>query len=96
MIGRATLAVAGAALVIGASMPGIRHASAAPATPPATPPAVAPRLTIARLQYEGGGDWYANPSSIPNLLKAIRQRTSFPAEQAEARITLGEIGRAHV
>ena len=48
----------------------------------------APRLAIARLQYDGGGDWYANPSSIPNLLKAIRQRTSFPAESAEARVTL--------
>ena len=34
----------------------------------------APRLTIARLQYDGGGDWYANPSSLPNLLEAIRER----------------------
>ena len=29
-------------------------------------------LTIGRLHYDGGGDWYANPSSHPNLLKAIR------------------------
>jgi hypothetical protein len=48
----------------------------------------APRLTIARLQYDGGGDWYANPSSIPNLLEAIRERTSLPVERAEARVTL--------
>jgi len=48
----------------------------------------APRLAIARLQYDGGGDWYANPSAIPNLLKAIRARTSFPVETAEARVTL--------
>lgn len=48
----------------------------------------APRLAIARLQYEGGGDWYANPSAIPNLLKAIRQRTSFPVETTEGRVTL--------
>jgi hypothetical protein len=47
-----------------------------------------PRLAIARLQYEGGGDWYANPSSIPNLLKAIRSRTSLPVETTEARVTL--------
>ena len=46
------------------------------------------RLAIARLQYEGGGDWYANPSSIPNLLKAIRSRTSLPVETTEARVTL--------
>lgn len=48
----------------------------------------APRLTIARLQYDGGGDWYANPSSIPNLLKAIRERSAFQVEQSEARVTL--------
>jgi len=50
--------------------------------------AIAPRLTIARLQYDGGGDWYANPSSIPNLLEAIRQRTSIPVEKGEARVRL--------
>ena len=47
-----------------------------------------PRLTIARLQYDGGGDWYANPSSLPNLLAAIHERTSLPVEKTEARITL--------
>jgi hypothetical protein len=41
-------------------------------------------LTIARLQYEGGGDWYANPSSLPNLLSAIRDRTGIPVAQREA------------
>ena len=28
-------------------------------------------MTIGRLHYDGGGDWYANPSSLPNLLSAI-------------------------
>jgi hypothetical protein len=55
---------------------------------PASPARVAPRLTIARLQYDGGGDWYANPSSLPNLLAAIRQRTALPVEDTEARVTL--------
>ena len=50
--------------------------------------AAAPRLTIARLQYDGGGDWYANPSSLPNLLTAIATRTSLDVERAEARVTL--------
>jgi hypothetical protein len=54
----------------------------------AAPAAALPRLAIARLQYEGGGDWYANPSSIPNLIKAIRTRTSLPVEPTESRITL--------
>ncbi|HEX2718826.1 MAG TPA: DUF4159 domain-containing protein [Gemmatimonadaceae bacterium] len=56
--------------------------AAAPA--PATAP---PALTIARLQYEGGGDWYANPSSIPNLLAAINERTTIRVAREEARVT---------
>ena len=42
--------------------------------------------TIARLQYEGGGDWYANPSSLPNLLAAIRERTGIPVARREVNI----------
>jgi hypothetical protein len=41
-------------------------------------------VTIARLQYEGGGDWYANPSSLPNLLEAVRERTGIPTARREA------------
>ena len=51
-------------------------------------PVLPPVLTIARLQYDGGGDWYANPSSLPNLLAAIRQRTSLAVDKTEARVTL--------
>lgn len=36
-----------------------------------------PALTVARVHYDGGGDWYANPSSLPNLLRAIRERTGL-------------------
>lgn len=28
-------------------------------------------LTIGRLKYDGGGDWYANPTSLPNLLAFV-------------------------
>jgi hypothetical protein len=55
---------------------------------PASAARETPRLTIARLQYDGGGDWYANPSSLPNLLAAIRERTALPVEATEARVTL--------
>lgn len=40
-------------------------------------------LTIGRLHYEGGGDWYANPSSLPNLLRAIRERTTLRTADRE-------------
>jgi len=43
-------------------------------------------ITIARLQYEGGGDWYANPSSLPNLLAAIRERTGIPVARREVNL----------
>ena len=46
------------------------------------------RLTIARLQYDGGGDWYANPSSLPNLLAAIHERTSLDVDKVEARVRI--------
>lgn len=32
-------------------------------------------LTIGRLKYQGGGDWYANPTSLPNLINAARKQT---------------------
>lgn len=40
-------------------------------------------LTVARLEYGGGGDWYANPSALPNLLQAIRDRTGIPVASDE-------------
>src|SRR5687768_7787885 len=30
--------------------------------------APAPTLKIARLRYNGGGDWYVSPTSLPNLI----------------------------
>ena len=49
-------------------------------------PASSDSITIARLRYEGGGDWYANPSSLPNLLAAIRERTGIPVARREINI----------
>ena len=43
-------------------------------------------VTIARLQYEGGGDWYANPSSLPNLLTEVRERTGIPTADREVAV----------
>lgn len=45
-------------------------------------------LTIGRLHYDGGGDWYANPSSLPNLLQAIRERTTLVVADRERVVTL--------
>lgn len=45
-------------------------------------------MTIGRLHYDGGGDWYANPSSLPNLLAAIRSRTALEVAGEEKVVTL--------
>ncbi len=34
-------------------------------------------VKIARLKYPGGGDWYANPTSLPNLLRFVRKNTTL-------------------
>jgi hypothetical protein len=59
-------------------------AAAAPA------PAKAQDLTIGRLHYDGGGDWYANPSSLPNLLAAVRERTALRTAAREVTVRLDD------
>jgi hypothetical protein len=49
-----------------------------------------PVMTIGRLHYDGGGDWYANPSSLPNLLNAIRTRTNLRVAPEEKVVTLSD------
>jgi hypothetical protein len=36
------------------------------------------QLTVARLKYGGGGDWYANPSAYPNFAEAAHARAQLP------------------
>lgn len=47
-------------------------------------------MTIGRLHYDGGGDWYANPSSLPNLLSAIKTRTTLRVAIEEKVVTLSD------
>lgn len=58
------------------------------AATPARVPVDGPRLALARLQYDGGGDWYANPSSLTNLAAAVAERTTLDVDRTEARVTL--------
>jgi hypothetical protein len=45
-------------------------------------------LIVGRLQYDGGGDWYANPSSLANLLAAVNERTALRAATRERVVRL--------
>ncbi len=38
---------------------------------------------IGKLKYQGGGDWYANPTSVPNLLDFVRKNTTVQVAPME-------------
>jgi len=44
-------------------------------------------IALARLQYDGGGDWYSGPSMLPNLAAALREQTGLPVSGREAVVT---------
>ena len=46
-------------------------------------------LAIARLKYEGGGDWYSNPSSLPNLMRFTVTHTGIPLAENQAVVSVG-------
>ena len=47
-------------------------------------------FSITRIQYDGGGDWYSDPSSLPNLLKFVDEETSIILSLEENRAKIGD------
>ena len=45
-------------------------------------------FSIARVHYGGGGDWYSNASSLPNLLKYLERNTTMSVYKKENKIKL--------
>ena len=45
-------------------------------------------FSIARIHYNGGGDWYGDPSSLPNLLEYVEKNTSIIVETDEYQMKL--------
>lgn len=41
-------------------------------------------IQLARVKYGGGGDWYANPTGLPNLIEAANERTTLRIETEPA------------
>jgi len=52
-----------------------------------------PSLKLALLKYNGGGDWYANPTALPNLAKFCNDKlkTNFDLEYATIDVGSAEI-----
>ncbi len=44
---------------------------------------------IAKLKYGGGGDWYANPTSLPNLISFVNQNTTTKVAEVEDIVEAG-------
>ena len=49
-------------------------------------PVFGQNFSIARIHYSGGGDWYSDPSSLPNLLKFLGENTQISVDDEEARL----------
>ena len=47
-------------------------------------------FTITRIHYDGGGDWYADPSSIPNLLDYLGKNTNIAVNTNEIRTKISD------
>ena len=48
------------------------------------------RLIIPRVRYGGGGDWYTDPTAMPNLLKQAQERLQIPTQPENIAITLSD------
>lgn len=46
---------------------------------------------IALLHYGGGGDWYANPTSLPNLIKFCNQNIDTSINEKPITVTPGSV-----
>ncbi len=47
------------------------------------------QLKIAKLKYNGGGDWYANKTALPNLIKFCNKELGMDLESEEDMIEVG-------
>ncbi|NNF04075.1 MAG: DUF4159 domain-containing protein [Rhodothermales bacterium] len=45
-------------------------------------------FTIARIKYDGGGDWYSDPESLPQLLAFVRENTLLDVAPREDIVEL--------
>ncbi len=51
--------------------------------------ATPPSYQIALLKYRGGGDWYANPTSLPNLVKFVNRNLGTNISEEIATVDIG-------
>jgi len=47
-------------------------------------------FSISRIHYDGGGDWYSDKSSIPNLLEFVSNNTDIITDRKEYVVKIGD------
>ena len=47
-------------------------------------------FSITRIHYDGGGDWYSDPSSLQNLLKFVNDNTNIVVNLNEKKARIGD------
>ena len=52
---------------------------------------VAQKTQVAVLKYKGGGDWYSNPTSLPNLVKYCNQNLNTDIDVNVAVVDAGSL-----
>ena len=53
--------------------------------------AFAQKTQVAVLKYKGGGDWYSNPTSLPNLVKYCNQNINTDIDVNVAVVDVGNL-----
>ena len=53
--------------------------------------AFAQKTQVAVLKYKGGGDWYSNPTSLPNLVKYCNQNINTDIDANVAVVDVGSL-----
>jgi len=48
------------------------------------------KFSISRIHYKGGGDWYSDPSSLPNLLNFVADNTLIEVQKNENQVKIGD------
>jgi len=48
------------------------------------------KIALARVKYQGGGDWYNDPSCIPNLCRYMNENTRISLAEKEAQVALSD------
>ena len=48
-----------------------------------------PSFQIALAKYNGGGDWYANPTALPNLIKFCNENMNANIQENPAQVDIG-------